>query len=138
MDSSALAKLYLPEAGSQRILELLAASTQVFTSILTEAESISAMNRLRREGNMTHTEYLGLKKELTNQLLAIEIIGVDQNIIARAIDLMEVSPLRASDAVQVASAHIANAELFVTADRHQFIAARASGLKVLDPARNSR
>jgi len=43
---------------------------------------------------------------------------------------VEASPVRAADALHVAAALVWKAELFVTADQRQLVAARKAGLKV--------
>jgi predicted nucleic acid-binding protein len=138
LDTSAFAKLYLSEEGSERMSEVLAKSTSIVVSVLAEPEGISAMNRLRREGKMLEVEYRKLKKDFLEDLATFETIALDQDVVNQAVVLLESTPLRASDALHLASAHAADVDLFVTADQVQSAAARASGLKVLDPTDRTR
>jgi predicted nucleic acid-binding protein len=52
-------------------------------------------------------------------------------VLGGGINLLESYPLRASDAIQVSSALVWQADLFVTADARQAAAAKSAGLKVI-------
>jgi hypothetical protein len=134
LDTSALVKVYIDEPGSERVLEILAETTAVVLSVLAEPELISSMNRLHREKKMTDAQYRAIKQELTDDLKTFEIVEIDAGVVETAVELLESSPLRASDALHVASAKKSDVDLLLTSDRVQYSAARHSGLKVLNPA----
>ena len=58
------------------------------------------------------------------------IILITDQVVARAVELLEQWPLRSSDALHVACAAEWGADLFVSADERQSKAARGYGLRV--------
>ena len=60
----------------------------------------------------------------------MSIVGLTDQVVARAVTLLEGSPLRSSDALHVACAAEWEADLFVSADERQSNSARLFGLKV--------
>jgi len=57
-------------------------------------------------------------------------VGLQSGVILRAIRVLEMWPLRSADALQVASAQLWGADVFLSADRRQCAAARGAGLEV--------
>lgn len=60
----------------------------------------------------------------------MNIVNLTNQVLARAVEILERWPLRSSDAVHVASAAEWSARLFVSAVARQCAAARAYGLRV--------
>ncbi len=58
------------------------------------------------------------------------VIGITEDVIARAVDLLEQFPLRSADTLHIACASEWSTDLFVSADDRQCKAARAHGLRV--------
>jgi hypothetical protein len=58
------------------------------------------------------------------------VVSVTDQVVARAVELLQRWPLRSSDALHLASAAEWSAELFVSADEKQCTAARRYGLQV--------
>jgi predicted nucleic acid-binding protein len=58
------------------------------------------------------------------------VIDLSPLVIERALVALEDHPLRALDALQIASSLLFAPDLFITADHRQCEAARASGLRV--------
>jgi predicted nucleic acid-binding protein len=58
------------------------------------------------------------------------IIDLVPPVVATCVEIVEASPVRAADALHVAAALVWKADLFVTADQRQLVAARKAGLKV--------
>ena len=58
------------------------------------------------------------------------VIGINEEVIAQAVGLLEQFPLRSADALHIACASEWSTDLFVSADDHQCKAARARGLRV--------
>ncbi|MHB8655149.1 MAG: type II toxin-antitoxin system VapC family toxin [Terriglobia bacterium] len=132
LDSSALAKRYVQEPGSDRLQEILWSASTLGVSVLCISEIVSALCRRRRERTLSHQQYLKAKRALLEDIEDSTIVYVTDQVVTRAVDLLERWPLRSSDSLQVASAAEWSAELFVSADEKQCIAARGFGLKVED------
>ena len=130
LDSSALAKRYVNEVGSDRVGEILSAASSLGLSVICLSEVVSGMCRLRREGKLSAPQYAENKRALIQDVEASVIIHITDQIMARAIDLLERRPLRSADALHVACAAEWAADLFVSADERQCKAARGQGLRV--------
>ena len=129
-DSSALAKRYVQEPGSDRLEEILFGASSLGVSMICLSEVISALCRRRRERRLSKQQYLRAKQALFQDLEDSSIVGVTEAIVAHAVQLLERWPLRSSDSLQVASAAEWSADLFVSADERQCAAARGYGLQV--------
>ena len=132
-DSSALAKLYIREPGRAEVQTRLAEADELFLSVLALPEVMSALNRLRRGGRVSDDEYAAQKQVAVADVEDAAVVQVTPSVVARAIDCLERTSLRASDAIHVASALEVGADLFLSADRRQCKAARAMGLRVERP-----
>jgi predicted nucleic acid-binding protein len=130
LDSSALAKRYIEEAGSGRVDELLAHASALGISVLAFPEVTSALCRRRREKTLNAKQYSAAKAALIEDVGDAEIINLTDTVVVSAVGLLEESLLRAADAMHVACAREWGAGLFVSADGRQCTAARAVGLKV--------
>jgi predicted nucleic acid-binding protein len=130
LDSSALAKRYIEEAGSDRVDELLAHASALGISVLALPEVTSALCRRRREEALTAKQYGAAKTALVADVEDAEIVNLTDSVLASAVRLLEESPLRAADALHVACAREWGAGLFVSSDGRQCTAARAVGLEV--------
>jgi len=130
LDSSALAKRYVQEPGSERVEEILSSASSLGVSVICVSEVVSALCRRRREGKLLPQQYLAAKRALFEDIEDSSIIRVTDQVIARAVKLLERWPLRSSDSLHVACAAEWSAALFVSADERQCAAARGYGLQV--------
>ena len=130
LDSSALAKRYVQEAGSDRLEEILFSASSLGVSVICLPEVVSALCRIRRERKLSQPQYLNAKQALFEDIDDTSVVNVTDQVVARAIELLERWPLRSSDSLHVASAAEWAADLFVSADARQCAAARAYGLQV--------
>ncbi|MGH9396656.1 MAG: type II toxin-antitoxin system VapC family toxin [Terriglobia bacterium] len=130
IDSSALAKRYVQEPGSDRVEEILLSASSLGVSVICLSEVISALCRRRRERKLSQPQYLKAKQALIEDIEDSSVIRVTDQVVARAVELLERWPLRSSDSLHVASAAEWLAELFVSADERQCRAARGYGLQV--------
>jgi predicted nucleic acid-binding protein len=129
VDTSAFSKLYIAEAGSREIRALVGDGKGVVVSALIVPELLSAANRLIRERRIDRGTYSLIKTRLLNDLGYINIVAVTPEVLRMAVEVLERSPTRTLDAIQVASARAAEADLFLTSDRQQARAAKAAGLR---------
>ena len=130
LDSSALAKRYIQEHGSDRLEDILSSASSLGVSVICVSDVVSALCRRRREGKLSRQGYLEAKQALFEDIEDSSVVNVADRVLARAVELLERWPLRSSDALHVASAAEWSAELFVSADERQCAAARAYGLQV--------
>lgn len=129
-DSSAFAKRFIEETGSDEIEKICLESDSIALSSICFPEIISALNRRLRENNITKKEYLLIKDKMLEEFDSLEIINVVPEVIAKSIYLLEKNNLRTLDAIHIASALLWKSELFVSADKRQIFAAKKAGMKV--------
>jgi predicted nucleic acid-binding protein len=101
-DASALVKRYVREAGSEMVRRLLA-SGMVATSRLSEVEVASGIVRRAREGAFTPARRDRALAALQRDIPAFAVVEVIPEVTADARALLLRHPLRASDAIQLAS-----------------------------------
>jgi len=130
-DSSALAKRYLADEQSERLDEVLQGATNLAVSVLCLPEIISALCRRRREGFVTKAQYEAVKSALESDFADTTVVQIIDEVALQSIRLLERHPLRASDAIQIASALVWRADNFASADARQCAAAKSSGLDVI-------
>jgi predicted nucleic acid-binding protein len=130
LDSSALAKRYVEEAGSDRVQDILSSASSLTISVLCIPEIVSALCRRRCEGRLTQQQYLAAREALFIDIEDMTVVNLTDQVIGRAVDILEGWPLRSSDSLHIASAAEWSAQLFVSADERQCAAARDCGLQV--------
>jgi predicted nucleic acid-binding protein len=145
LDSSALVKRYVPETGSAWVQGLadVATGNLLIIARITWVEVLSALARRQREGSLSDTEVdLIIQRfgyDLNNQYQVVEL---DKALAQRAAQLVNHYPLRAYDAVQLASVlHIqpafatatSTSLVFLTADDRLLTIAQAAGLLTDNP-----
>ena len=143
-DTSALVKHYISEIGSGWVRALLThQSPTVFTSLLTSIEGACTFARRQREGMLSPQDH--------RQLLAVfdydfryryNILDVEPTVMDTARRMANHHPLRAYDAVQLATAWLLNQDLlrtgkppitFICADNRLITIAQAEGLQTDNP-----
>jgi uncharacterized protein len=129
-DSSALAKRYIEEKGSDRVQAVLSSASALAVSVICVPEIVSALCRRRRERKLLTEEYRKARASLLSDIDDATVIGITDDVIAQAVALLERFPLRSADALHVACAAEWSTDLFVSADDRQCAAAIAYGLRV--------
>jgi predicted nucleic acid-binding protein len=129
LDSSAFAKRFVDEAGSDKVEDACAQASELGLSVICVPEIISALNRRRRERSVTATQYAEAKQRLLEDVRDVDIINLAVPVVGSAIGVLEESPVRAMDALHIACALEWGAQLFVSSDKQQLSAARAAGIK---------
>ena len=145
LDTSALIKRYVDEVGSDWLRATLDAQPlpSIVTVHLIIVEVTSALTRRMREGTLTPAEYVQVQNAFRFDCLCeYEIVTAVGGVIDQANRLLERYPLRAYDAVHLATAVVANQRLlannlasltFLSADDRLNDAASAEGLTVDNP-----
>ena len=130
-DSSAFAKRYVDEKGTQEVLAWCEQAGELALSVIAIPEMISAFCRLRRERKLSTTQYQRLKSELTADIADALICDTTPQVIGHSIRALEKNPLRGLDAIHIGAALVSESDIFVSGDAQQCVAARALGLKVV-------
>ena len=141
LDASALVKRYAPEPDSDWILEITepAAGHTIILSEITLAEVAAALAVKQRipRGLTLEERDRALSRFLQDCAEIFLLLQVDRSVIDRAVELTQSHRLRGYDAVQLATALIANDDLveqehsplvFVAGDNDLLAAARTDGL----------
>ncbi|MGQ9646724.1 MAG: type II toxin-antitoxin system VapC family toxin [Thermodesulfobacteriota bacterium] len=130
-DSSAFAKRYIEEPGSDTVENLCAQATMLGVSSVCLPEMISGLCRLRRDSFLTKNQYDDVKESLLRDFEDISVCNITPSVIRQAIHILETNTLRTLDALHIACALEWKAELFVSSDLKQISAAKRTGLKVV-------
>jgi predicted nucleic acid-binding protein len=145
LDTSAVVKLYASEAGSGWLRSLLASSDPpaVLISHLTLVEATCAFARRRREGGLTATDHARVLAAFDHDAAyRYFVLDVLAEVVQTAKEMANRQPLRALDAIHLATAWLANSQLvqaglspvtFVCADSILLAIAEAEGLVVENP-----
>jgi predicted nucleic acid-binding protein len=132
LDTSALAKRYIAEPGTDKVLKLCRGATQLAVSVICLPEMISTLSRLVRERQLSVAKYQALKSKLLGDLADADICEITTPVMGGVIQLLESNALRAMDAIHVACAVVYRADIFASADRRQLTAAKKAKLRVVD------
>lgn len=148
-DTSALLKRYVAEPGSEWVNDLLATSPApfVFISQLTTVETVCAFSRRLREGTLSsaaHTRLLSaFDYDITYRYHLLDVMPIT---IEMARQFAQKHPLRAYDAMQLATAWLVNQTLikakkapllFISADDRLNSVAKTESLEVDNPNHHS-
>jgi uncharacterized protein len=129
LDSSAFAKRFVAEHGSDAVEPVCAQASELGLSVLCVPEVVSALNRLLRERMLTPGQYRQAKRRLPDDVRDADIIQLTPSVVGSAIQVLEGRPVRAMDALHITCALEWGADVFVSADTRQIAAARRTGLK---------
>jgi predicted nucleic acid-binding protein len=144
-DPSALAKRYVVEVGSSWVQAVVAQQSgqMIYTSVLTQPEIVSAMQRRVREGSLeTHQAQRLAQQVLEHMTQSYVLAAITPSVITRACTLLQRHPLRAYDALHLVCAlavgeaieqHQLSRPVFVAADDPLLAAAAAEGFPVDNP-----
>ncbi len=150
LDTSALVKYYVSERGTEWVqrqiddrLENGEPANLIAISPLTFVEVVAAVERRYRAGELSDLQRRAILARFAQDYRErFEILGVEERVISRAATLVSRHPLRAYDAVQLASALILAdtvrpygrpAPTFVSADGRLCDVAQQEGLNVVNP-----
>ncbi len=106
-DSSAIVPLLVGEVSSAAVLRSLAGDPEIVAWWTTEAECVSALARLEREGSLSPAATSQAIRRLAALARAWQEVQPVAAVRQTAIRLLRVHPLRAADAMQLAAAWLA-------------------------------
>lgn len=133
-DASALVKRFVAEEGSEEVVRLLESTLPAATR-LSEAEVASALERRCREGSFPPVERDRAISALRRDFRSFLVVELTLEVIEAGLGLLARHPLRAGDALQLASCLELRRRLrhpisFVAFDDRLREAARKEGLEV--------
>jgi hypothetical protein len=133
-DTSALVKNYVRESGSQMVRAALRARRPAVARV-THAELASAFARLARDGVVDARAREALLDRIDEDFPTFEVIEWRAQVARGVRSLVSRHPLRALDAIQLASALALRVRplRFWCADERLVLAAAAEGLRVVVP-----
>ncbi len=135
LDSSALAKIYVPEDDSSEVDRLLRGRTDLFISDLAITEVISAFSRRALEaslsaGALPRLHQMILDEVESNMFARAELTPEVHRLAEKFLMAIQGVALRASDALHLALATEIGARTVFTSDRRLAEAALAIGLAI--------
>ena len=135
-DSSALVKLYIAEAGSER-MRAISTPVRVSASLLTYGEIYSTFARRRRERMLSPEQHTAVCTRFERDWGSVLEISLDDEVLAEIPRICELYPLRGADSLQLASAlrlrQHGMSFSFACCDQKLLAAASAEGLRTLNP-----
>jgi predicted nucleic acid-binding protein len=136
LDTSALVKLYVREAGSRSVRRNIAAAVVVATSRVAYAEARAALGRRHREGGIAARGLRRAVRALDRDWPAYALVEASAGVVHRAGALAEARALRGFDAIHLASALelqslVGTPVTFVAFDARLIQAAAAEGLPTI-------
>jgi predicted nucleic acid-binding protein len=133
VDTSTLMKLLIDEVGTKEAGMIWDEPDFLVSARLGHVEARAALAAAERHGRITNDVFdnavIGLEV-LWSQLSVVEI---DEDVMRLAGDLATAHALRGYDAVHLAAAHIVDADVFSSADRHLCAAASSDGFHIANP-----
>ena len=132
LDTSAFAKRYVAEQGSDQVLAVCQQADSLVVSVICLPELISTLSRLVREKKLASAAYRKMKGDMIADLADVDICQITREVLVSVVSLLELHPLRAMDGLHVACALACAPDAFVSADHRQLSAARKAGLSVID------
>lgn len=117
IDTSSLAKRYIEETGSIEVDQYFVTGNSIYLAPTTPIEIRSVLSRRLREKSLVEsTVQLALGEWMKEEPL-YTIMLFTENLRNDAIEVMEQTGIRTLDAIQLASARLSNASVFVTSDK---------------------
>ncbi len=136
LDTSALIKLYIAEAGSQTLQGRIEGAAPA-VSQLTYGEMYATFARRQRENLLTAEEHQTLCDSLENDWSTLLRVPLSDEVLKFVPGLCKRHSLRGADALQLASAVMLEAAgceiLFITSDPRLLAAGVSEGIEVFNP-----
>jgi predicted nucleic acid-binding protein len=136
LDTSALIKRFVREAGSQAVSRIVAREP-VATSKIAYVEVHATLMRARREGRLTANQYTLVFGQFEREWPAYIRVDLNDDVLRLGREMVRRHPLRGYDAVHLASAvslgrGLEEQIVFVAADARLLTAAAGERLETLD------
>lgn len=138
VDTSALVKRFVSEAGSREVQSLLTGGEPIASATIAYAELYSGLTRRHREGALSPSQYQLACRRFERDWMALVKVELGAEILSSALGLIQRHGLRAFDAIHLASAlglqAAANEPVtFMAADQRLLQAAAGERLATVNP-----
>ena len=130
-DSSAFAKRYIDEPGTDKVVKACQDAAMIAVSSICLPEIVSALCRLEKNKIISSDQYKKAKQALLDDLNDATICNITPDVIQTSIILLETNTLHAMDSLHIGCALEWKAGLFVSSDIRQISAAKKAGLKTV-------
>lgn len=135
-DTSALVKRYVREGRSEDVRRAWREARRVATSDVAYAETVAAAARRWRQGDLTDRDHEKLQERFIRDFRTLVQVPISPALNRRIANLVRTHPLRAFDAIHLASALLVRDEVrapvvFACFDDDLACAARVEGLELL-------
>ena len=104
LDTSAIVKFYISEAGSQKVRELFDLSDVLATSCIAYVETISAFTRINNEKKLSDSDYKNIVLNFKKDWEDLFVLKIDNTIIKTAGQFVESYQIKGYDSIHLASA----------------------------------
>ena len=133
-DTSALVKQFIEEVGTDEAIALRADTPPHATATIAYTETFSALRRRVREAVLGESQCHEVVRRFLQEWPAYVRVNLDESILGRSRALLERYPLRALDAIHLASAielqdHLDEPSVLISADIQLLRAATAEHLE---------
>ena len=141
LDSSALVKRYLEEDGSDKVQLLFSDMDIVFVSRLAYHETLSAITRRRRSGDISDRNFRRIKEQFKSDGESLTIVEIRSEVLQFTDTIIDRYALKGADSIRLSSAlwlkKMVNSEVaFVASDEALLDAAQKEKLKTVNAAQD--
>ncbi|MBN1672902.1 MAG: type II toxin-antitoxin system VapC family toxin [Kiritimatiellae bacterium] len=124
VDTSSLFKKYVEEDGSEQFDSSVRDVDELIVSPVTWVEMHSVIQRRLREKMLTRKEAGWIEQEARRDFNYFRILRWTERLEQKAVEILRNHPLKTLDSIQLASAALVAADVFLTSDRDLFRAAK--------------
>lgn len=130
VDASALIKRYVREPGRDLVLDAMAEDQVWCASAMARTEALVALHRVAMGRHQQRQLWAALREDWD----AFVVVPVDEQCLARAVEIGAAYGVRSVDSVHLAAAdRLPRPVRYLTFDRQQIPAAASLGLEVVSP-----
>ena len=138
LDSSALVKRYIEEAGSDTVESLLANADVVVVSRLAYPETLSAITSRHRAGDISDDDFKKIKQQFKSDWQVLTIVEIRNDSLQFIDRIIEKYALRGADSIHLSSViwlkqAMKTEVVFVASDTALLSAAKQEKLVVINP-----
>ncbi|MCF6334829.1 MAG: type II toxin-antitoxin system VapC family toxin [Spirochaetales bacterium] len=125
MDTSALAKRYIEENGTEEVLGYFNELNRIILSSITPIEISSVFNRRLKEHSFSLEIFNKIITVWKEDQSVFSYTYFDSQLVESAIMIVQKESIKTLDAIQLASAYCSTIDKFITADKALFRAAES-------------
>jgi predicted nucleic acid-binding protein len=124
IDTSSLFKKYVDEPGSEKFDRLLENISGIIISPITILEINSVLERRIREKTLKTSDAEWIENEFLTDYAHFAVVKWSEDLISQSTRIIRRYQLKVLDSIQLSSAILAKAEIFITSDKRLFEACR--------------